>query len=58
MESDLGGIKDKSGTNNSWTAGGTTATTFDTIGVTSVSRFTGYSTSSITGTYSLTQARI
>jgi hypothetical protein len=51
----LGSIKDKSGTNNSWTAGGTSATTFGTIGGLQCITFTGFSTSSITGTYSLTQ---
>jgi len=53
----LSTIKDKSGTNNSWTAGGSTATTFGTIGGVQCIRFTGYSTSSITGTYTLTQGQ-
>lgn len=54
----LSTIKDKSGTNNSWTAGGTAATTFGTIGGVQCITFTDYSSKSfITGTYTLTQGQ-
>jgi hypothetical protein len=53
----LSTIKDKSGTNNSWTAGGSTATTFGTIGGVQCITFTGFSQSFITGTYTLTQGQ-
>jgi hypothetical protein len=51
-------IKDKSGTNNSWTAGGTAVTTFGTIGGVQCITFTDYGSKSyITGTYTLTQGQ-